>query len=147
MSGGEVISGICICIGDAAVLLHVGCKSRNSLQPTKQKDFQTTRCHPATDRQEQMPQLTTEQLQRWEEDGYLVVPDFYSPAETGEMLAQARKLLADFDPTKHPLVCPKADQYCTLTMLNLPRVLVAFMGSTTGKKDLSNTTDPLHHRS
>jgi hypothetical protein len=57
-----------------------------------------------------MPQLTTEQLQRWEEDGYLVIPDFYSPAETGEMLAQARKLLADFDPTKHPLVCPKADQ-------------------------------------
>lgn len=51
-----------------------------------------------------MPQLSQQQLDQWEQDGYLVIPDFYSTAETGEMLAQARKLLSEFDPANHPLV-------------------------------------------
>lgn len=51
-----------------------------------------------------MSLLTPEQLQRWEQDGYLVIPDFYSSSETDEMLARARQLLADFDPSQHPLV-------------------------------------------
>ena len=51
-----------------------------------------------------MPQLDQQQLDLWEQDGYLVIADFYCTAETGEMLAQARKLLSEFDPTDHPLV-------------------------------------------
>ena len=48
--------------------------------------------------------LTPGQLQKWQADGYLVIPDFYNTAETGELLKRARELLDDFDPTRHPLV-------------------------------------------
>ncbi|BEJ11728.1 hypothetical protein CspHIS471_0201880 [Cutaneotrichosporon sp. HIS471] len=47
--------------------------------------------------------LTPAQLSQWEEEGYLVLPSFFSQAETKEMLDRTHALLSSFDPTTHPL--------------------------------------------
>lgn len=47
--------------------------------------------------------FTPAQLQQWEEDGYLLLPAFFSPSETSELLSRTEELLSSFDPTKHPL--------------------------------------------
>lgn len=35
---------------------------------------------------------------------YLVIPGFYDPKESAEMLGRARELLDEFDPSGHPMV-------------------------------------------
>ncbi|OCF38230.1 phytanoyl-CoA dioxygenase [Kwoniella heveanensis BCC8398] len=50
-----------------------------------------------------MDLLSEEQLTRWKEEGYLIVPSFFSDEETAEMLGEARRLLDEFDPTSHPM--------------------------------------------
>lgn len=47
--------------------------------------------------------LTPTQLQQWEEDGYLLLPSFFTASETSELLSRTEELLASFDPTTHPL--------------------------------------------
>jgi hypothetical protein len=47
--------------------------------------------------------LTPAQLAQWEADGYLVLPGFFSPSETAEMLDRTHALLSSFDPTTHPM--------------------------------------------
>lgn len=47
--------------------------------------------------------LTPEQLAQWKEDGYLVLPDFFSPTETADLYTRTQELLSSFDPTSHPL--------------------------------------------
>ncbi|WVR00282.1 hypothetical protein IAU59_007425 [Kwoniella sp. CBS 9459] len=49
------------------------------------------------------PILSEEQLTRWKEEGYLVIPSFFSEGEAAEMLGEARRLLDEFDPTGHPM--------------------------------------------
>jgi phytanoyl-CoA hydroxylase len=44
--------------------------------------------------------LTPAQLDKYRSDGYLVIPDFFEPAE---VLNEARSLIQNFDPTQHPL--------------------------------------------
>ncbi|KAI9634113.1 uncharacterized protein MKK02DRAFT_34716 [Dioszegia hungarica] len=50
-----------------------------------------------------MTVLTAEQKQKWKEDGYLAIPDFFSSEETNEMITRARQLLNEFDIEGHPL--------------------------------------------
>ncbi|WVR07694.1 hypothetical protein IAU60_004736 [Kwoniella sp. DSM 27419] len=50
-----------------------------------------------------MPVLTHEQLATWKDDGYLLLPGFFSQEETDEMLGEARRLLDEFDPEGHPM--------------------------------------------
>ncbi|WWC72000.1 uncharacterized protein I206_105959 [Kwoniella pini CBS 10737] len=47
--------------------------------------------------------LTTEQLQQWKDDGYLLLPNFFSPIEVKEMLDEAKRLCNEFDITGHPM--------------------------------------------
>lgn len=51
-----------------------------------------------------MPYLTEEQKQRWKEDGYLVLPSFFTEEETKDMLNEARRLCGEFDIEGHPMV-------------------------------------------
>ena len=67
-----------------------------------------------------MTYLTAEQHKRWKDEGlvvysnstgsadlasrYLILPDFYNPAETSEMLDRARQLCDDFTIEGHPMV-------------------------------------------
>lgn len=52
-----------------------------------------------------MPYLTEEQKQRWKEDGYLVLPSFFTDEETKDMLNEAKRLCGEFDIEGHPMVC------------------------------------------
>lgn len=47
--------------------------------------------------------LTAEQIKQWEEDGYLLLPGFFTQGETSEMLSRVHKLLNEFDLDNHPL--------------------------------------------
>ncbi|WWC64605.1 uncharacterized protein I303_107216 [Kwoniella dejecticola CBS 10117] len=47
--------------------------------------------------------LTSDQLQRWKDDGYLLIPDFFSPKEVKEMLDEATRLCDEFDIEGHPM--------------------------------------------
>ena len=46
--------------------------------------------------------LTGAQLQQFERDGYLVIPDFFSPTDLKELNQASVHLLDAFDPTLHP---------------------------------------------
>ncbi|OWZ52203.1 phytanoyl-CoA dioxygenase family protein [Cryptococcus neoformans 125.91] len=47
--------------------------------------------------------LTEEQKQRWKEDGYLVLPSFFTDEETKDMLNEAKRLCDEFDIEGHPM--------------------------------------------
>lgn len=47
--------------------------------------------------------LTSEQRQRFYDDGYLVLPNFHSAEDTQAMLGRAKKLIDDFDLKDHPM--------------------------------------------
>ncbi|WRT70240.1 uncharacterized protein IL334_007235 [Kwoniella shivajii] len=47
--------------------------------------------------------LTPSQVQQWKEDGYLLLPNFFSPEESEEMLDEAKRLCDEFDVTDHPM--------------------------------------------
>ena len=47
--------------------------------------------------------LTSEQLENWEKNGYLLIPDALSQAEVGELLAETTRMLNDFSLDDHPM--------------------------------------------
>ena len=47
--------------------------------------------------------LTDSQISTFEQDGYLIIPDFLSAPATAELLQEARRLLSDLDLATHPL--------------------------------------------
>ncbi len=47
--------------------------------------------------------LTQEQLQRWEENGYLIIPDALSQNEVQQLLDESRQMLNDFSLDDHPM--------------------------------------------
>ena len=47
-------------------------------------------------------ELTSEQIDKFRKDGFLVLPDFASPDEVHAMLARAATLVTEFDPSTHP---------------------------------------------
>lgn len=47
--------------------------------------------------------LTKEQLETWDRNGYLVVPDALSQAEVRELLSESQKMLNDFPVDDHPM--------------------------------------------
>ena len=49
------------------------------------------------------PGLNDDQLQRFQDDGYLVIKDYFTPQTTTELLTEARNLLSGFDLSMHPL--------------------------------------------
>lgn len=51
-----------------------------------------------------MPYLTEEQKNLWKEDGYLVLPSFFTDEETKDMLNEAKRLCDEFDIEGHPMV-------------------------------------------
>ncbi|ORY33409.1 hypothetical protein BCR39DRAFT_519879 [Naematelia encephala] len=53
--------------------------------------------------------LTSEQLEQWRDDGYLVLPGFYSEQDTQEMLDRAQQLCIDFKIEGHPLTTFKTE--------------------------------------
>ncbi|WVO14244.1 hypothetical protein L204_101876 [Cryptococcus depauperatus] len=59
-----------------------------------------------------MTYLTEEQRERWHQDGYLILPDFFDPDETREMLDETRRLCDEFNIEGHPMTTFKtsADQ-------------------------------------
>ncbi|EIW72106.1 hypothetical protein TREMEDRAFT_70626 [Tremella mesenterica DSM 1558] len=56
-----------------------------------------------------MSVLSPEQLQRWRQDGYLIITDFYTSEDTQEMLNEARRLLKEFKLEGHPLTTFKTE--------------------------------------
>jgi phytanoyl-CoA hydroxylase len=58
-----------------------------------------------------MPELLDdEQVERYEADGYLVVPDFADVAACDELRGRARQIVADFDPGDHRSIFTTDDQ-------------------------------------
>src|ERR1700730_3148589 len=60
--------------------------------------------------------LDPSERQRWEDDGFLVVPPFAEPARCDELMARATELLAEFDPSTVSIFSTKdqtttTDQY------------------------------------
>lgn len=51
-----------------------------------------------------MPYLTKDQKKLWKEDGYLVLPSFFTDEETKDMLDEAKRLCDEFDIEGHPMV-------------------------------------------
>lgn len=49
------------------------------------------------------PVLTPEQVARFDTDGYLVIPNFFSPTQTSTLLTQAHHLLDTFSLEDHPM--------------------------------------------
>ena len=47
--------------------------------------------------------LTSEQLETWEKNGYLLIPDALSPAEVKELLTESSKMLNNFSIEDHPM--------------------------------------------
>ncbi|SMR41915.1 unnamed protein product [Zymoseptoria tritici ST99CH_1E4] len=47
--------------------------------------------------------LTPDQLESWNKDGYLLLPNALSPSEVSTLLAETNRLLTDFDISSHPL--------------------------------------------
>lgn len=47
--------------------------------------------------------LTPEQLDTWDRDGYLLLPDALSPEQVQSLLSESQKLLQEFDLTSHPM--------------------------------------------
>lgn len=47
--------------------------------------------------------LTPEQLEFWDTNGYLLIPDALSPETTKELLNEAYKMLNDFSLDEHPM--------------------------------------------
>ncbi|KAL2849256.1 phytanoyl-CoA dioxygenase family protein [Aspergillus pseudoustus] len=50
-----------------------------------------------------MPGLTESQLASFNENGYLVVPDYLTPEQTSSLIAETNTLLSSFDLSTHPL--------------------------------------------
>ncbi|GFZ48739.1 hypothetical protein JCM24511_06488 [Saitozyma sp. JCM 24511] len=57
-----------------------------------------------------MALLSPEQLQKWRDEGYLVIPGFFTPDETTEMLDRAHKLLNEFRIEGHPLTTFRTEE-------------------------------------
>jgi phytanoyl-CoA hydroxylase len=60
--------------------------------------------------------LDQSERQRWEDDGFLVLPSFVEPARCDELMARATELLAEFDPSTISIFSTKdqtttTDQY------------------------------------
>lgn len=49
-----------------------------------------------------MPGLTTEQIDSFDREGMLCIPDFLTPEQVASMLQSSHQLLHDFDVSKHP---------------------------------------------
>ncbi|KIV98585.1 uncharacterized protein PV09_09619 [Verruconis gallopava] len=47
--------------------------------------------------------LTSEQLDFWERNGYLIIPDALPPPVVSSLLAETRELLSNFDISSHPM--------------------------------------------
>lgn len=47
--------------------------------------------------------LSQEQLEIWDKNGYLLIPDALSPSEVQEMLSESSKMLHDFSLDDHPM--------------------------------------------
>lgn len=47
--------------------------------------------------------LTQEQLERWDRNGYLLIPDALSQAQVAELLSESYKMLSDFSLEDHPM--------------------------------------------
>jgi len=47
--------------------------------------------------------LTKEQLETWDKNGYLLIPDALSKTETHELLSESKKMLNDFPLDRHPM--------------------------------------------
>jgi phytanoyl-CoA hydroxylase len=54
--------------------------------------------------------LTPEQQAAWQRDGYLVLPDFKSPAEIAQLRARAEQIVDDFDPSESRTIFTTRDQ-------------------------------------
>lgn len=46
--------------------------------------------------------LTPQQLESFNKDGFLIIPDFFTSSAADELLTKAHKLLDDFDLSTHP---------------------------------------------
>lgn len=47
--------------------------------------------------------LSQSELEQFDRDGCLCIPDFLTPSEVDSLLSESKKLLSEFDMTKHPL--------------------------------------------
>lgn len=47
--------------------------------------------------------LTSEQLQFWDKNGYLLIPDALDPATVSTLLAETHQMLNDFSIEDHPM--------------------------------------------
>ncbi|QIW99915.1 hypothetical protein AMS68_005433 [Peltaster fructicola] len=47
--------------------------------------------------------LTSEQLEEWETNGYLLIPDALSPQQVRELLTESNRMLSDFSLDDHPM--------------------------------------------
>ena len=47
--------------------------------------------------------LTSEQVEFWDKNGYLLIPDALSPETTKELLSEAFQMLNDFSLDDHPM--------------------------------------------
>lgn len=54
--------------------------------------------------------LSTQQIAQFQEEGYLVLPDAFSPRETTSVREAALDIVADFDPEKHRTVFETTDR-------------------------------------
>lgn len=63
--------------------------------------------------------LTEERKQRWKEDGYLVLPSFFTDEETKDMLNEAKRLCDEFDIEGHPMVCTFESYLLSFRLLTL----------------------------
>lgn len=55
---------------------------------------------PSTDKSQG---LTKEQLEFWDTNGYLLIPDALSQAEVKELMGESNKMLSDFPLEDHPM--------------------------------------------
>jgi phytanoyl-CoA hydroxylase len=49
--------------------------------------------------------LTQDQLETWDKNGYLLIPDALSQAEVAELLSESYRMLNDFSLDDHPTIC------------------------------------------
>ncbi|EGW33793.1 uncharacterized protein SPAPADRAFT_54079 [Spathaspora passalidarum NRRL Y-27907] len=56
-----------------------------------------------------MPGLTTDQLETFQREGLLCIPDFLTPDQTTQLVSHAKELLAQCDLSKHPRTQFKTD--------------------------------------
>ncbi|GAB7358780.1 hypothetical protein MBLNU230_g4006t1 [Neophaeotheca triangularis] len=47
--------------------------------------------------------LTHEQLEQWDKNGYLLIPDALSEEQVAELMGESNKMLRDFDVDEHPM--------------------------------------------